>query len=936
MPTVRIACDVNAAEEMELERLDGRGSEALPGGSPVSSGSASDVCGQQGAGLRATSSTGKSQQEDGQVPARQTLVTGYAEHRASLSEKKKYRRAIKIDLKLPEASTALAGVPRRKDFPEGEEGRQAWKASFNVYAGDFAYSHVGAETVKNRMGAVGMWGDYCEREGHGKFVEWQRKESGTLKKVVMPMRDPATGRIKVPDCECIAEYIMVMAIGDTQARPKGGTAAYRKAWHHAQQPVQLHMRAREHGRGAYADTPMRFVSIEKMKEALAQFFDKHLQGTEGATNPATRPIVKSLMKVLSFLMGRRRKVVPKAMRKKVLMLVLQMLDLKSPTEVAIATYMTKNLVHGRRAADEFLLDWADVEMVEVDGRGTMPSLREMTQEETSSHADGSMEEHNVPAAAAPIEAAVERASAAASGAAAQSEAAAAPTGAIAERASAAASGAVTQSEAAAAPSEAIAVAEPLTMVDLPVGKVISQAVARKRRCEEASASALEVEQRLKGAKIHRAVTKKDRVQRGDVKPLHCCKGCTGRIELLADGTLDLEKACPVHMMLYSKEQQARRMRVHVSKLRGPVFADFELLFDVPNGAILVAWDEEDAARLRLVVKPGVMVITRAQEQEGVAYVDPRPPCTESQDADVYEVEAVVDARKKGKGMEYLSKWKDYDASENTWEPASNVSNALIKDYHGESSATGSECAAASGDAAAPDSQPQECAAASGDAAAPGSQPQESIDAHTSDGAVSERSGAPSGTWFHVDGYAVRAWGEASKVTQRMRSLLTKTRKRARDAGIADDCIGDPKRYSSKSNRMGMATEHRGKVPFDYTMNEGDWATRTVAQGYQEEEAPFAETQINGTDVVLGGATMDDALAERIVERTKAAEVAELRERAAAAEAEAATLRAILGISNAAAEGSMDARITSALSMLQTGNPPRVPPMPAMERSHLSQ
>jgi hypothetical protein len=38
--------------------------------------------------------------------------------------------------------------------------------------------------------------------------------------VVMPMRDPATGRIKVPDCECIAEYIMVMAIGDTKARPK--------------------------------------------------------------------------------------------------------------------------------------------------------------------------------------------------------------------------------------------------------------------------------------------------------------------------------------------------------------------------------------------------------------------------------------------------------------------------------------------------------------------------------------------------------------------------------------------------------------------------------------------------------------------------------------------------------------------------------------------
>ena len=53
-------------------------------------------------------------QAEGEVGgARAQLVTGYAEHRASLSEKKQYRRAMKIDLKLPEASTALAGVPRK-------------------------------------------------------------------------------------------------------------------------------------------------------------------------------------------------------------------------------------------------------------------------------------------------------------------------------------------------------------------------------------------------------------------------------------------------------------------------------------------------------------------------------------------------------------------------------------------------------------------------------------------------------------------------------------------------------------------------------------------------------------------------------------------------------------------------------------------------------
>ena len=146
-------------------------------------------------------------------------------------------------------------------------------------------------------------------------------------------------------------------------------------------------------------------------------------------NPATRPLVKSLMKVLSFLMGRRRKVVPKAMRKKVLMLVLQMLDLTNPTEVAIATYMTKNLVHGRGAADEFLLDWADVELVEVDGQGTLPCLREMTPNEMSDNADGSAEEHQASAVATTVEVAAERASEAAQEAVTQLGAAAATTGA---------------------------------------------------------------------------------------------------------------------------------------------------------------------------------------------------------------------------------------------------------------------------------------------------------------------------------------------------------------------------------------------------------------------------------------------------------------------------------------------------------------------------
>ena len=163
-------------------------------------------------------------------------------------------------------------------------------------------------------------------------------------------------------------------------------------------------------------------------------------------------------------------------------------------------------------------------------------------------------------------------------------------------------------------------------------------------------------------------------------------------------------------MLYSKALQAKRMGVDVEKLAGPVFGDYELIDDVPAGALLVAADVLDAEMLRPRVKPGVMVLTRQEEQDGVAYVDSR---------------------------------KSPSVSSRTMRSGSVVSFVVDED--------------------------DACGGASG--------------------------GAPSGTWFVVvgtDGYAVRAWGEASKVTQRMRSLLVKTNKRAQKAGMSER-IEEPER-----------------------------------------------------------------------------------------------------------------------------------------------
>lgn len=46
--------------------------------------------------------------------------------------------------------------------------------------------------------------------------------------------------------------------------------------------------------------------------------------------------------------------------------------------------------------------------------------------------------------------------------------------------------------------------------------------------------------------------------------------------------------------------------------------------------------------------------------------------SEESDNDYFEVEQIIERRKKGRGWQYLVKWKGYDDSQNTWEPLKNL------------------------------------------------------------------------------------------------------------------------------------------------------------------------------------------------------------------------------------------------------------------------
>jgi hypothetical protein len=69
---------------------------------------------------------------------------------------------------------------------------------------------------------------------------------------------------------------------------------------------------------------------------------------------------------------------------------------------------------------------------------------------------------------------------------------------------------------------------------------------------------------------------------------------------------------------------------------------------------------------------------RETDVHGKNFPEPPPDLIEGEDE--YEVDSIRDHRKRGKGQQYLVKWKGYP--DETWEPEANLKNAseVLKDY----------------------------------------------------------------------------------------------------------------------------------------------------------------------------------------------------------------------------------------------------------------
>ena len=287
--------------------------------------------------------------------------------RCTLVAKKNFRRCVvvKFNAVAPAGGVAISGCPDRTDA-QFEQG---------TAAGDIAHAAAVREWVKNKLSPAGselrsidqkdrtvmLYNDWLEQNGFEPFADWVKDELGW--KPVCRVDEEL--QPKVPTAESMISYAFQLATGDREKCPKGGRAEYRNGeWYkrvsgRRQGDNMTADNAGEFGHGAHADEPSRATSIEQKLSNVATWFDNVLQDTLIA-NPGRNLNVKKMKKSLAKLLGRARVHEADVLDDGDDAVLEANTNLNSAYETGTLDYVWTNKTQGTRAADNLLLDWADV------------------------------------------------------------------------------------------------------------------------------------------------------------------------------------------------------------------------------------------------------------------------------------------------------------------------------------------------------------------------------------------------------------------------------------------------------------------------------------------------------------------------------------------------------------------------------------------------
>ena len=210
---MRAAADAEKAEEKRLEMR--KASKRKAAASSVGEGVGDNGGGSEGGVTRDGDSqiaTEQPSQRRGRARLNAPLATGvtaaaggeFARRSRGLEAAGEYRRSKAMRAVGPAGGANFSSAPDRPDFGDGVEADDEFEQQMLGWVdGNLNDAGVEARTLDARELKVGMFGDFCETRGHGKYVEWVLEPLGWK---VQPVK--VDGVIAVPRPVMIMDWVL--------------------------------------------------------------------------------------------------------------------------------------------------------------------------------------------------------------------------------------------------------------------------------------------------------------------------------------------------------------------------------------------------------------------------------------------------------------------------------------------------------------------------------------------------------------------------------------------------------------------------------------------------------------------------------------------------------------------------------------------------------
>ena len=198
------------------------------------------------------------------------MVDGTGEERRNmLLDRGWCRRTVQVHAVGPSGDAEFEAVDEvgREQFAAGDAGADAHEEAFLEYlAGNFDDAGIEVMSMDRRDLAVGHFGNWMERVGHGKYVEWLLEPESQLYQLKPVMTEveeidgvPMKAVPLVPRAVAVLEYAIKKAIGHPST-PKGGDPDYMNGpWYKSrhgrrQGAVMKGVPKKKYGRGVHSTT----------------------------------------------------------------------------------------------------------------------------------------------------------------------------------------------------------------------------------------------------------------------------------------------------------------------------------------------------------------------------------------------------------------------------------------------------------------------------------------------------------------------------------------------------------------------------------------------------------------------------------------------------------------------------------------------------------